>query len=79
MRCALTFPLPGHEGKVHVVGRVVRTVQPEVAQDVDDLRIPGLGVEFERFGGERDRRAIDRFLHAHESTTLRPEDGILSV
>jgi hypothetical protein len=29
MRCALAFPLPGHEGKVHVVGRVVRTVPPD--------------------------------------------------
>lgn len=79
MRCALTFPLPGHDGKVHVVGRVVRTVHPSVSTDSGDLRIPGLGVEFERFGGDRDRRAIDCFLHAHESTTLRPEDGILSV
>lgn len=79
MRCALAFPLPGHDGRVHVVGRIVRTVHPEIALEAADLRIPGLGVEFERFGGETDRRAIESFLHAHESTTLRPEDGILSV
>lgn len=79
MRCALAFPLPGHDGKVHVVGRIVRTVHPDVSTEESDVRIPGLGVEFERFGGERDRRAIESYLHAHESTTLRPEDGILSV
>lgn len=79
MRCALAFPLPGRSGKVHVVGRIVRTVQPQVSDDSPDLRIPGLGVEFERFGGTRDRRAIESFLHEHEAQTLRPEDGILSV
>ena len=79
MRCALAFPLPGHDGKVHVVGRVVRTVHPQMDEEIQDLRIPGLGVEFERFGGDKDRRAIEAYLHAHESTTLRPEDGILSL
>jgi diguanylate cyclase (GGDEF)-like protein len=79
MRCALAFPLPGHDGKVHVVGRVVRTVHPQTGDDSQELRIPGLGVEFERFGGETDRRAIESYLHAHESTTLRPEDGLLSL
>jgi hypothetical protein len=47
--------------------------------EAQELRIPGLGVEFERFGGDSDRRAIERFLHAHESTTRRPEDGTLSM
>ena len=79
MRCAFAFPLPGHDGKVHVVGRVVRTVHPDISEETHELRIPGLGVEFERFGGDNDRRAIESFLHAHESTTLRPEDGMLSV
>ena len=79
MRCALTFPLPGHEGKVHVIGRIVRTVPPELSPDSEDNRIPGMGVEFERFGGHNDRRAIESFLHLHESETLRPEDGKLSV
>lgn len=76
MRCALTFPLPGHHGKVHVIGRVVRTVPPDHSDD--DLRIPGMGVEFERFGGSNDRRTIDCFLHANEAQTLRPETGPLS-
>ena len=78
MRCALAFPLPGVDGRVHVVGRVVRTVPPQVA-DGGELRVPGLGVEFERFGGSGDRRAIDTFLHGRESTSTRPETGILSV
>jgi diguanylate cyclase (GGDEF)-like protein len=73
MRCALAFPLPGLEGKVHVVGRVVRAVQPELSEDNHAVRVPGLGVEFERFGGSSDRRAIEVFLHEHESRTLRPE------
>jgi len=79
MRCALTFPLPGYEGKVHVVGRVVRTVPPETSLESHDVRIPGMGVEFERFEGASDRRAIESFLHENESKTLRPENGILSV
>jgi diguanylate cyclase (GGDEF)-like protein len=79
MRCALNFPLPGHDGKVHVIGRVVRTVPPETSTGAQDLRIPGMGVEFERFGGSTDRRAIESFLHDNESKTLRPENGILSV
>jgi Tfp pilus assembly protein PilZ len=79
MRCALNFPLPGHDGRVHVVGRVVRTVPPQFSDETDDLRIPGLGVEFERFGDATDRRAIDSFLHGREGTSRRPETGILSV
>jgi diguanylate cyclase (GGDEF)-like protein len=79
MRCALTFPLPGHDGRVHVIGRVVRTVPPETSEENRDLRIPGMGVEFERFGGTTDRRAIESFLHDNEGNTLRPENGILSV
>jgi len=78
MRCALTFPLPGRDGKVHVVGRIVRTVHAETGGE-GELRIPGLGVEFERFGGDSDRRALDSFLHEREASTLRPENGILSL
>ena len=79
MRCALAFPLPGCEGKVHVIGRIVRTVPPDTADEYREVRIPGMGVEFERFGGISDRHAIERFLHKNESSTLRPEDGTLSV
>jgi Tfp pilus assembly protein PilZ len=78
MRCALAFPLPGHEGKVHVIGRVVRSVPPEIAREDAVVRIPGMGVEFERFGGSIDRRSIEAFLHRHESRTLRPEVPPLS-
>ena len=78
MRCALAFPLPGHQGKVHVVGRVVRTVLPDFEPE-QAVRIPGLGIEFERFGGQSDRSAIEQFLHGREATSLRPENGILSI
>lgn len=78
MRCALAFPLPGLEGKVHVIGRVVRTVPAEQANEEIEVRIPGMGVEFERFGGSHDRRTIDAFLHRNETTSLRPESGPLS-
>lgn len=77
MRCALAFPLPGRDSRVHVIGRVVRTVPPEFSAD-QDLRVPGMGVEFERFGGNTDRRAIESYLHEHEAETLRPETGPLS-
>jgi len=73
MRCALAFALPGGEGRVHVIGRVVRTVPPDTAPDTHTARVPGMGVEFERFGGKIDRRSIETFLHRHESATLRPE------
>lgn len=79
MRCALAFPLPGHDGKVHVIGRVVRTVLPETSEDSFEVRIPGIGVEFERFCGPYDRRAIETFLHEHESETLRPESHAFSI
>jgi diguanylate cyclase (GGDEF)-like protein len=79
MRCALTFPLPGQGNPVHVVGRVVRTVPPTIDDEGGDVRIPGVGVEFERFSAASDRRAIDAFLHGREATSLRPETGILSV
>jgi len=79
MRCALAFPLPGHDGKVHVVGRVVRTVHPDISEETSDVRIPGLGLEFERFSGASDRRAIESFLHENEVDSLRPEDGLLSI
>ena len=58
---------------------VVRTIPPDMSVESQDLRIPGMGVEFERFGGAIDRRAIESFLHENESSTLRPENGILSV
>ena len=79
MRCALAFPLPGHDGKVHVIGRIVRTVPPDMGVESHEVRIPGMGVEFEKFGGASDRRAIEIFLHANESKTLRPETGRFSV
>jgi diguanylate cyclase (GGDEF)-like protein len=79
MRCALAFALPGRDSKVHVIGRVVRSVPPEVSEESQLTRIPGMGVEFERFGGSTDRRAIEAYLHSNESTSLRPENGILSV
>ena len=79
MRCALAFPLPGRDSRVHVIGRVVRTVPPEFSMASQELRVPGMGVEFERFGGTTDQRAIESYLHEHESETLRPETGTLSV
>jgi diguanylate cyclase (GGDEF)-like protein len=80
MRCALAFPLPGSESRVHVIGRVVRTVLA-AEDDLDDgeERVPGIGIEFERFGGPGDRRAIDAFLHRHETLSRRPENGMLSL
>lgn len=77
MRCALSFPLPTAEGNVHVIGRVVRTVplHPGAAAEV---RAPGMGVEFERFGAE-DRHAIEAYLHTNEGRTLRPEGPTFSV
>ena len=76
MRCALSFPLPTAQGKVHVIGRVVRTVP--LRQGVADARPPGMGVEFERFGAE-DRHAIEAYLYENESRTLRPEGLMFSV
>jgi diguanylate cyclase (GGDEF)-like protein len=78
MRCALAFPLPGCGDKVHVIGRIVRTVPPDPSASAADIRIPGMGVEFERFGGD-DRHAIERFLHANEILTTRPENGVFSI
>ncbi len=78
MRCALAFPLPGREGKIHVIGRVVRTVPPEFTTS-PMLRVPGMGVEFERFSGRTDRRAIDSWVHRHEDETVRPENHPLST
>ncbi len=76
MRCALSFPLPTAQGNVHVIGRVVRTVP--VAAVRADVRSPGMGVEFERFGPE-DRHAIEAYLYENESRTLRPEGPVFSV
>jgi hypothetical protein len=78
MRCALSFPLPASRGRVHVIGRVVRTVPGGVEQKALSRHIPGMGFEFERFGPE-DRRAIESFLYENEKTTLRPEHGLCSV
>lgn len=78
MRCALAFPLPGRDGNVHVIGRVVRAVPPDITPGTQNIRIPGMGVEFEQFGGPEDRHALELFLHEREATTLRPESGRLS-
>ena len=78
MRCALAFPLPGREGRVHVIGRVVRTVHPEFTTS-SVPRVPGMGVEFERFSGRTDRRAIEGWVHRNEIDTVRPETHPLSV
>ena len=77
MRCALSFPLPTAAGNVHVIGRVVRTV-PAAPEAAVELRLPGMGVEFERFG-PKDRHAIEAYLYENESRTLRPEGSIFSV
>jgi Tfp pilus assembly protein PilZ len=74
MRCALSFPLPNADGKVHVIGRVVRTV-PLAEPGAHETSLPGMGVEFERFGPE-DRRAIESYLFVNESQSLRPEKGV---
>ena len=65
MRCAFSFPLPGREGKVRVIGRIVRNASE------GDFR--GMGVEFEHFGGHSDRRAIESWIHRHEHLSKRPE------
>ena len=62
MRCALTFPLPGHDERVRVIGRVVRAVPVEEAARA--TRSPGMGVEFESFEGASDRSAIETFLRS---------------
>jgi uncharacterized protein (TIGR02266 family) len=77
MRCALSFPLPTAQGNVHVIGRVVRTV-PLASGSYGDVRSPGMGVEFERFGAE-DRHAIEAYLYENESRSHRPEHGAFSV
>jgi diguanylate cyclase (GGDEF)-like protein len=80
MRCAFNFSLPGHDDRVRVIGRIVRSIPPDVTSESNaEVRIPGIGVEFERFGCAGDRTAIDAFLHGSEGMTLRPENGILSV
>lgn len=77
MRCALAFDLPEPGENVRVIGRVVRTVPVESLDD--QRRIPGMGIEFERFAGDDARHAIDLYLHRHEDESLRPESGILSL
>ncbi len=78
MRCALSFPLPSTDGRVHVIGRVVRTVSGGVPGSMQPTPDPGMGFEFERFGPE-DRRAIEAFLYENEAATSRPETGICSI
>jgi diguanylate cyclase (GGDEF)-like protein len=77
MRCALSFPLPTSQGNVHVIGRVVRTV-PLAGGSFGDVRSPGMGVEFEKFGAE-DRHAIEAYLYENELRTTRPESRAFSV
>lgn len=72
MRCAFTFPLPGRDGKVRVIGRIVRTVDSDLAA-ADRSIVAGMGVEFERFSGGADRRAIESWIHRNEHTSSRPE------
>jgi diguanylate cyclase (GGDEF)-like protein/PAS domain S-box-containing protein len=72
MRCAFAFPLPGRDGKVRVIGRIVRTVASKLAA-VDSTLVAGMGVEFERFSGGADRRAIESWIHRNEHTSSRPE------
>jgi diguanylate cyclase (GGDEF)-like protein len=79
MRCALAFPLPGRENRVHVIGRVVRTISPECSLERLGSPTPGMGIEFEQFSGNNDRDAIFAFLHGKEETTLRPETGMFSI
>jgi diguanylate cyclase (GGDEF)-like protein len=78
MRCALAFPLPASGTRVHVIGRVVRSVGADEVLSTAGCRTPGMGIEFERFG-PGDREAIGGFLHRNESSSLRPENGTLSV
>lgn len=78
MRCAISFPLPSADGNVHVIGRVVRSVPLQDAALGRDLQVPGMGIEFERFGAV-DRRAIESFLFENESHSTRPEHGRFSV
>ena len=75
MRCALVFPVPTSDAKVHIIGRIVRTVPLQDA--TADARAPGMGVEFEKIGS-RDRRTIDAFLYEQESAGTRPGRGLLS-
>ena len=49
------------------------------AEEAREVRVPGMGLEFEHFGGSCDRRAIDAYVHGHESSTLRPEGSAFSV
>lgn len=58
MRVGLTFRLPGQDGPVRVIGRVIR-------HDDDMLATRGthgLGIEFERYSDE-DRWRLESFLH----------------
>ncbi|MGH9392258.1 MAG: diguanylate cyclase domain-containing protein, partial [Vicinamibacteria bacterium] len=76
MRCAMVFPVPTSDAKVHIIGRIVRTVPLQDA--TADARIPGMGIEFEKIGS-RDRRSIDTFLYEQESAGMRPGCGLLNL
>ena len=72
MRCALAFPLPGCDGNVHVIGRVVRAIPPRTIDGPAAGLAGGMAIEFERFGPS-DRTAIEGFLHGSEALDLRTE------
>lgn len=67
MRCALSFPLPGWEGNVHVIGRVVRAVPPRPIESAAGGPLSGMAIEFERFS-PGDQVAVENFLHANETS-----------
>ena len=71
------FPRPDHASLDN--GLLVDALQASVTAGARPVRVPGIGVEFERFGGSPDRRAIEAFLHRNEAATLRPESGPLSL
>lgn len=71
MRCALNFEIPGVSHRVHILGRVVRAIHSD--HTAEEIRVPGMGVEFERFGGASDRRAMERYLHAHAAKSWRSQ------
>lgn len=71
MRCALRFEVPGATDRVHVLGKVVRSIAADPCGE--SIQVPGMAIEFEKFGGASDRRSMERYLHAHAATTWRPE------
>ena len=78
MRCALTFNLPGRDDRIHVICRVVRTVAAEEGVENSVFRIPGMGVEFERFGGNAAQRLDSHLEHLvafHEDSGFFNDSG----